>query len=71
MAINDALSAVDVSTDIKDLTKLVKQFPVRDGEKPWTAREVKDIAETFEHRSITVRPNGYRVETSSRSMATS
>ena len=40
MAINDALSAVDVSTDIKDLTKLVKQFPVRDGEKPWTAREV-------------------------------
>ena len=45
MAINDALSAVDVSTDIKDLTKLVKQFPVRDGEKPWTAREVKDIAE--------------------------
>ena len=45
MAINDALSAVDVSTDIKDLSKLVKQFPVRDGEKPWTAREVKDIAE--------------------------
>ena len=45
MAINDALSAVDVSTDMKDLTKLVKQFPVRDGEKPWTAREVKDIAE--------------------------
>ena len=45
MAINDALSAVDVSTDIKDLTKLVRQFPVRDGEKPWTAREVKDIAE--------------------------
>ena len=45
MAINDALSAVDVSTDIKDLSKLVRQFPVRDGEKPWTAREVKDIAE--------------------------
>ena len=45
MAINDALSAVDVSTDIKDLTKLVKQFPVRDGEKPWTAREVKDVAD--------------------------
>jgi DnaK suppressor protein len=45
VAINDALSAVDISTDVKDLTKLVKQFPVRDGEKPWTAREVKDIAE--------------------------
>ena len=45
MAINDALSAVDVSTDSKDLAKLVKQFPVRDGEKPWTAREVKDVAE--------------------------
>ena len=45
MAINDALSAVDVSTDTKDLAKLVKQFPVRDGEKPWTAREVKDIAD--------------------------
>ena len=45
MAINDALSAVDVSTDTKELAKLVKHFPVRDGEKPWTAREVKDVAE--------------------------
>ena len=45
MAMNDALSAVDVSTDTKELAKLVKQFPVRDGEKPWTAREVKDVAE--------------------------
>jgi len=45
VAINDALSAVDVSTDTKELAKLVKHFPVRDGEKPWTAREVKDVAE--------------------------
>ncbi len=45
MAINDALAAVDVSTDAKELAKLVKQFPVRDGEKPWTAREVKDVAD--------------------------
>jgi DnaK suppressor protein len=47
VAINDALSAVDVSvsTDTKELAKLVKQFPVRDGEKPWTAREVKDVAD--------------------------
>ena len=45
MAINDALSAVDVSTDTKELAKLVKHFPVRDGEKPWTTREVKEVAE--------------------------
>ncbi|MEZ0449741.1 TraR/DksA family transcriptional regulator [Cellulomonas sp. ICMP 17802] len=45
MAINDALSTVDISTDTKELAKLVKTFPVRDGEKAWTAREVKDIAE--------------------------
>ena len=45
MAINDALSTVDISTDTKELAKLVKTFPVRDGEKPWTAREVKDVAE--------------------------
>ena len=45
MAINDALSAIDVSTDTKELAKIVRGLPVRDGEKAWTAREVKDIAE--------------------------
>ena len=45
MAINDALSAIDVSSDAKDLAKIVRALPVRDGEKAWTAREVKDVAE--------------------------
>src|SRR3954462_13096 len=45
MAINDSLSAVASTVDAKELSKLVRQFPVRDGEKAWTAREVKDISD--------------------------
>ena len=45
MAINDSLSAVAVTVDHKELSKLVRQFPVREGEKAWTAREVKDVAD--------------------------
>lgn len=45
MAINDALSAIDVSSDAKELAKIVRGLPVREGEKPWTVREVKDISE--------------------------
>ena len=43
MAINDALSTIDVSIDPKELAKIVRALPVRDGEKAWTAREVKDV----------------------------
>ena len=45
MAINDALSAIDVSSDAKDFAKAVRGLLVRDGEKAWTAREVKEISE--------------------------
>lgn len=41
---NDSLSTVDL-TDSKELAKLVRGFPVRDGEKAWTAREVRDVAD--------------------------
>jgi RNA polymerase-binding transcription factor len=45
VAINDALSQIDVSTDTKELAKVARALLVRDGEKAWTAREVKDVAE--------------------------
>jgi len=41
---NDSLSTVDL-TDSKELAKLVRSFPVRDGEKAWTAREVREVAD--------------------------
>ena len=41
---NDSLSTVDL-TDGKELAKLVRTFQVREGEKPWTAREVRDVAD--------------------------
>ena len=31
--------------ELPDLAKLVKTFPVRDGEKPWTVKEVRAIAD--------------------------
>ncbi|NII67204.1 DnaK suppressor protein [Cellulomonas uda] len=44
--VNDSLSStVVVPDDTKELSRLAKLFPVRDGEKPWTAREVKDVAD--------------------------
>jgi len=43
---NDSLSStVVVPDDSKELARLAKLFPVRDGEKPWTPREVKDVAD--------------------------
>lgn len=46
MAINDALTtAVGPTSDAKELARLARQFPVRDGEKPWSAREVRDVAD--------------------------
>ena len=44
MAIHDALSTT-TATDLPDLAKTVRTFPVRDGEKPWTVREVREIAD--------------------------
>lgn len=41
---NDSLGTVDL-TDSKELAKLVRSFPVRDGEKSWTAREVREVAD--------------------------
>ena len=31
--------------EMPDLAKVVKTFPVREGEKPWTVKEVKAIAD--------------------------
>jgi DnaK suppressor protein len=45
VAINDSLTTVALTGDAKELAKLVRQFAVRDGEKPWTVREVKDVAD--------------------------
>ncbi|WP_146841851.1 TraR/DksA family transcriptional regulator [Cellulomonas composti] len=43
---NDSISSpVAVTADSKELSRLAKQFPVRDGEKPWTAREVRAVAD--------------------------
>ena len=42
---NEALTTLTVSGETKDLTTVVKQFPVRDGETPWTAAEVTEVAD--------------------------
>lgn len=42
MTVNEAVSPQ--VPDLGDLSKAVRSFPVRDGEKPWTVREVRDIA---------------------------
>ena len=42
---NEVLNTLTVGGDVKDLAKMVKQFPVRAGEKPWTAKEVTEIAD--------------------------
>ena len=44
MAIHDAHSTT-TATDLPDLARAVRSFPVRVGEKPWTAREVREIAD--------------------------
>lgn len=42
---NDVLSTLTVGGEAKDLGKVVKQLPVRAGEKSWTAKEVTAIAD--------------------------
>ena len=43
MAIHDPISTTTV-TELPNLAKAVRSFPVRDGEKPWTVREVREVA---------------------------
>lgn len=45
MAARDALSARPDADPFADLARVVKTFPVRDGEKPWTVAEVREIAD--------------------------
>lgn len=42
---NDVLNTLTVSGEAKDLSKVVKQFPVRVSEKPWTVKEVTAVAD--------------------------
>lgn len=42
---NEVLNTLTVGGEPKDLGKMVKLFPVRDGEKPWTAKEVSALAD--------------------------
>ena len=39
------LNTLTVGGEPKDLAKMVKNFPVRAGEKPWTAKEVTAVAD--------------------------
>ncbi|MCL2464033.1 MAG: TraR/DksA family transcriptional regulator, partial [Micrococcales bacterium] len=41
---NEALRTPVVGDEVKDLAKTAKKFPVRTGEKPWTAKEVTAVA---------------------------
>ena len=43
MASHDAISTT-TATDLPDLLRSVRSFPVRGGEKPWTVKEVREIA---------------------------
>ena len=43
MASHDAISTT-TATDLPDLVRSVRSFPVRGGEKPWTVKEVREIA---------------------------
>jgi len=43
VAIHDAISTT-TATDLPNLAKAVRSFPVRAGEKPWTAKEVRAVA---------------------------
>ena len=42
---NEVLNTLTVGGDAKDLSKLVKQFLVREGESPWTVKEVTSLAD--------------------------
>jgi DnaK suppressor protein len=43
VAIHEAVSTTP-AIDLPDLAKVVRSFPVRQGEKPWTVREVREVA---------------------------
>ena len=46
MTTDDAVRSIQpVYTEIPDLAKAVRSFPVREGEKRWTVREVRAIAD--------------------------
>jgi DnaK suppressor protein len=45
VTIKDSLSVEPGAYDLTDLAKAVRLFPVRDGEKPWTVKEVRTIAD--------------------------
>ena len=45
IGVNEVLNTLTVSGEAKDLSKVVKQFPVRAGEKPWTVKEVTAVAD--------------------------
>ena len=62
MAIDDTVSLpVEPAAghEMPDLARVVKTFPVREGEKPWTVKEVRTIAE-----ELTVEIARLRVELS-------
>ena len=62
MAIDDTVSpTIDPATthEMPDLAKVVRTFPVREGEKAWTAKEVRAIAD-----DLTVEIARLRVELS-------
>ena len=42
---NEVLNTLTVSGEAKDLSKVVKHFPVRAGEKSWTVKEVTAVAD--------------------------
>ena len=45
MATQDSLHPAAAVYDFPDLAKAVRLFPVRDGEKPWSVREVRVVAD--------------------------
>ena len=46
MTTDDAVRSIEAGyTEVPDLAKAVRSFPVREGEKRWTVREVRAIAD--------------------------
>lgn len=57
MPIDDTVSSIadPVVHDMPDLSKVVGTFPVRTGEKPWTAREVRAVADELVAEVVRLR----------------
>ena len=51
MAIHDPISTTAV-TELPNIAKVVRSFPVRDGEKPWTVREVREVADVLQSEVV-------------------